>query len=114
MRKAERQPTTELTLYGGIWCKRWTLPEAGMVVPQHAHSFDHLTYVVSGSIRVWRGNVLHVCVDYHAPCAIRVAARQPHTFQALEAGVVLLCLHNMDHAEDGEPPIHAHNTLPED
>lgn len=115
MRRAEHQPTTELTLYAGIYCKRWAIPDAGTVLPQHAHDYDHLTYVVSGAVRLWRGLLNELEGDYFAPCAIKIPARTKHMFQAIEAGTVLLCLHNIDHAlADGEPPIHAEHTLPED
>ena len=113
MRRAENQPTTELTLYAGIYCKRWTIPDTGTLLPQHSHSYDHLTYLVSGAVRVYRNDQYRG--DYYAPSAIRIPARQAHAFQSLEDNVVLLCLHNMDHAEaDGEPPLHEDNSLPED
>lgn len=112
MKRAERQPVGDLTLYAGIYVKRWTVLDAGMVLPQHAHQHDHITYLVSGSIRVWRGDLL--VGDHFAPGALKIPARQPHTFQALENNVVLLCIHNADHLDAGEPPVHAEHTFRED
>lgn len=110
MKRAPRQPVGELTLYAGIYCKRWTIPEIGTILPQHAHEHAHLTYVVSGAIRLWRGD--RYAGDYYAPSAIKIPARTKHTFQAAADDVVLLCLHNADHAAaDGEPPIHAEHQI---
>jgi len=115
VKRAANQPTTsELALYAGIYCKTWHVPDADTVLPQHSHDFPHLSYIVSGSVRVYRGG--DYAGEFTAPASIRIPARQAHTFQTLVPNVTILCIHNADRAEpDGEPPIHAeHHIIVED
>ena len=111
MKRAAHQPVTEaLTIYEGIYCKAYTVPDAGTLLPQHAHRYGHVTAVTHGAVRVWQdGRLLG---DFRAPSLISIPAHTMHSFLTLEAGTGLLCIHNADHADpDGEPVVAAENNL---
>jgi quercetin dioxygenase-like cupin family protein len=97
MKRAPNQPTSQLTLYAGIYLKTWSVPDAGSLVPQHAHRWPHLTLVISGAVRVWRDGVM--LGDYRAPAAIKIPALEMHTFLTLTDDVILACVHATDAAE---------------
>jgi quercetin dioxygenase-like cupin family protein len=106
MKRAERQPEmTDLTLYAGIFCKRWTVPDRGTLLPQHSHEHPHISYIVSGAVRVWCGE--QELGDYAAPAAIKIEARELHQFLTLTDDVTILCIHNADHIEGDEPAVAA-------
>lgn len=108
MKRAERQPTTAITLYAGIYIKTWTVPDRGTLLPQHAHEFDHISFVVSGVVRVWAGD--EQLGDFAGPRAVKIVAGVFHRFLTLSDGVTIACIHNADHAE-GEPPVAAEHLL---
>jgi hypothetical protein len=111
MKRAPNQPITEaLTIFEGIYCKAYTVPDAETLLPQHSHRWGHVTAVTSGAVRVWRDGVQ--LGDFHAPSLISIPAHMMHAFLTLTPATGLLCIHNADHAEaDGEPPIAEHHNL---
>jgi quercetin dioxygenase-like cupin family protein len=107
MKRAKHQPTTALCLYAGLYCKTWTVADAGTLLPQHAHEHDHITLVVRGAVRVWRGERMDG--DYQAPQMVKIPARQFHKFLTLCDDVVLACIHAV--GADGEPAIHEDHVI---
>lgn len=91
------QPVGELTLFAGIFLKTWRVCEVGTLLPQHAHSYPHISLVVSGTVRVWAGAEL--LGDYVAPATIKVAAHTLHQFLTLTPDVVIACIHSVGEAE---------------
>jgi hypothetical protein len=112
MKRAENQPETlSATVYAGIYYRVWSVADAGTLLPQHAHLWPHLTAVLRGTVRVWRGD--EDLGAFAAPATIRIAARQLHSFRTETDDCMLACIHNADHADpDGEPAIHAEHFLP--
>ena len=110
MKRAPNQPETiSVSIYAGIYYKVWRVPDADTLVPQHAHSFPHLTALLQGRVRVLREGD-NESGEYCAPATIRIPARVMHSFLTLTPGVVLACIHNADHLEDDEPAVaEAHN-----
>lgn len=98
MKAAERQPASDLTLFGGIYALKWTVPDAGTVCPQHSHTYDHLSAIMAGGVRVEAdgGEV----GEFRAPAFVKIAARTKHVFTTLEAGTVIVCLHAVGEAEN--------------
>lgn len=96
--RAVNQPEEgEATLYGDVWVKPWRMPDAGMLVPQHAHTYPHQSFIARGAVRVWQdGKDMGVA---RAPAAVRVPARVKHAFEVLEADTLILCIHNAAHGE---------------
>ena len=97
MQRAVNQPVSELTLFAGIFLKTWAVADAGTLLPQHAHAYDHISLIVSGAVRVWRGEEL--VGDFVAPETIKIAAHEKHSFLTLASGVVIACIHATDAAE---------------
>lgn len=98
----------EPALYGGVWVKPWTMPEAAMIVPQHSHQYPHLSYLAAGAVRVIQDG--EAVQEYTAPAAIRIPAKVKHTFEILEAGTLILCIHN---AALGEADFHEEGLIHE-
>lgn len=91
MKRAVNQPITALMLYGGVYALTHEVRDAGTVLPQHAHTFDHLSAIMAGAVQVVAdGEVLGV---YAAPAFVKIAARTKHTFTTLEPNTVISCLH---------------------
>lgn len=104
MKRAEHQPEeTEVALYAGLFVKLWSVRDAGTLLPQHAHSFSHLTLVMRGAVRAWRGE--EMIGDFRAPAVIRIPADTLHNFLTLTNDVALACVHNTDHIEGDEPAV---------
>jgi hypothetical protein len=104
MKAAENQPETiSVSIYAGIYCRGWRVPDAGTLIPQHSHVWPHISYIVSGVVRVWRDD--EELGDFVGPCAIKIPALALHKFLTLSDCVVILCLHNADHIEGDEPAV---------
>jgi hypothetical protein len=104
MKRAEHQPEqTAVCIYAGIFVKTWSVRDVGTLLPQHAHEFSHLTLVMRGAVRAWRGE--EMLGDYRAPATIPIPAHAFHTFLTLTPDVALACIHNADHIEADEPAV---------
>lgn len=79
----------------GVFIKEMFLAKAGTVVPQHAHTYAHTSFLVAGSVRVWADGEYR---DWVAPKPIVIAARVKHKFVSLTDGVLVLCIHNLNGA----------------
>lgn len=100
MKRAEHQPEGSLVLYAGIFAKTWHVADVGTLLPQHAHEHSHLTLVIRGVVRVWRGNELDG--DYRAPATLKIPAQQFHSFLTLTDNVILACIHAVGEADAPE------------
>lgn len=87
----------EVTTVDGIFIKQMHIPNAGTVVPQHSHVWDHTSLLAHGSVFVWKDGKLDQ--RYDAPRAITIKAGVKHTFQSLENDTIIYCIHNL-HSED--------------
>lgn len=95
----EHQPvSTDIRMADGVFVKTLVL-EAGLLVPQHAHKFAHVSVLVRGSIRAWAGD--DYLGTFIAPVGLTIAANIKHTFMSLTPAV-LLCVHDIDTALDVE------------
>jgi quercetin dioxygenase-like cupin family protein len=83
--------------------------DSNTLLPQHSHSFPHISYIVSGTVRVWCGD--EQIGDFAAPCAIKIRAHEKHSFLTMTDNVTILCLHNADHLEAAEPAVAAEHHL---
>lgn len=89
----QEQPETRYFAFDGIAVVQHAFRHAGSVVPQHSHSWDHLSTIVHGGVRVWAdGEFQGEC---HAPDSIVIKAGIKHTFQTLEDNTILHCTHNI-------------------
>ena len=88
---SERAPETDWHFADGILVKSITL-EAGCAVPQHAHAYDHTSFVASGEIMAWRDGIY--LGHFVAPCGLNIPAGTKHAFVSV-LPTVLLCIHNL-------------------
>lgn len=82
----ECQPVGREYMAAGAFVKEMDLKRAGMVIPQHAHAYDHISYVANGAVE-FEGK------RYDAPHALIVPANKKHTFISLEPDTLVLCIH---------------------
>ncbi len=89
---AEHQPIVTEFQADGVWTAHIVIPDEGTRSPQHAHVYEHLTVVASGSVRVTRDDANPA--EYTAPAGIVIPAGVKHLFETLTPDVLLLCIHN--------------------
>lgn len=46
-------PEVEFSIQDGIFIKQMFMERAGIMVPQHSHSYAHSSMLAAGSVRVW-------------------------------------------------------------
>lgn len=107
-RIAEDQPISiEIKLVRGLFVKSMLCKKAGTIVPQHSHTYDHLSVVAVGRVLVWAGEQ---CLGpFEAPAGIEIKAGIKHTFRTLDDNTMVLCIHRV--GEDGEPEIESEHQL---
>lgn len=73
---------------GGVYAKESLIP-AGMVLVQHKHEHDHLSYLVSGTVLL---EVDGRREELTGPACLTIEANKHHGVKAL-TDVVWLCIH---------------------
>ena len=109
MKRAERQPAGHVHIYGGVFVKEMLTPDGGTLIPQHAHHYDHQSFLAAGSVRVWRDDDL--VGDFCAPACIHIPARAKHRFLTLEDWTLILCIHALGDAEQEADLVHDEHHL---
>jgi quercetin dioxygenase-like cupin family protein len=74
---------------GGVYIKETRIP-AGVALVQHRHAFDHLAYLVSGSVEFLSDGVV---THHEAPACFNIAAGKHHGVMANRAAVWLCVWH---------------------
>ncbi len=77
--------------FGGVLAAPWLIPQVGTFVEQHAHAYDHLTFVQQGGLRVWLDGK-HVG-DFAAPSFVPIPAHGLHSFESLAPNTIFICVH---------------------
>jgi quercetin dioxygenase-like cupin family protein len=94
----------DLKVVDNVFVKMMVCVEVGDIIHGHAHAFDHITLLATGSVVMSaRGNK----VEYKAPKLIVTPKGVVHQFTALEANTTLCCIHAIrdgDEMEDIAPP----------
>jgi len=100
MKRAEHQPETSIVIYGGVFCKMHRVQDAGTVLPQHAHRYDHQSIIATGAATVWAGDE---CLGlFVGPTVVKIAANTMHTFRTIDDWTTIICVHAVGEAEDVE------------
>ncbi|HEV2674162.1 MAG TPA: hypothetical protein VGV37_06430 [Aliidongia sp.] len=103
---AEEQPVTiDTKMADGVFAKSILVREADTVIPQHAHAYDHSSFLASGAVRAWADDVL--LGDFQAPEGILIRAGVKHRFQTLAPFTVIICIHNL-HGEEAVKILEEH------
>lgn len=103
----EQPPEWEYLAPDGIFIKQMLLKEKDTIIPQHAHQYDHVSMLASGSIRAWADNVL--LGDFKAPYPLHIKAKVKHTFLSLEPNTLIYCVHNA--SRTGKVSIHQEHQI---
>lgn len=105
---AEQPPVVEIRMADDIFVKQIVIGRAGSFVPQHAHTWDHLSMIAAGSVNVWSdGRFLG---KYRAPTGIVIEANAKHLFVTLEDNTIIYCIHSI--SRSGEVDIaHEHQIV---
>jgi mannose-6-phosphate isomerase-like protein (cupin superfamily) len=81
----------------GVYAKETRIP-AGYVLVQHAHKYDHLSILASGSVEMVVDGVKSVV---EAPACLTIAAGKHHGIKSL-TDVVWYCVHATDCTDEDE------------
>jgi len=91
---------TDTVTADGVFVKQISVRNAGTMLPQHSHLYDHTTLVAKGAVFVWKDGVLDK--QYRAPAMLLIKAGVKHLFQTLTDDTVLYCVHNVLHPKVAE------------
>jgi hypothetical protein len=87
------EENSEIYIADDIFTKQMHIKHAGMFIPQHSHTYEHMSMLAHGSVRVWQDGVFSG--DYQAPAGIKIPANTLHTFMSLEPDTIVYCIHNV-------------------
>ena len=73
-----------------VWVKMHHFEEAGMVFAGHAHVFDHITLLATGSVLMKHDKGQQ---EYKAPHLIVTPKGITHEFTSLEPNTMFCCVH---------------------
>lgn len=90
--EADQPAQADWTIADDVFIRQIVVAKRGSVIPQHAHRYDHCTFLARGGIRVWKDGLYDGA--YRAPCPIVISAGVKHLFITLEDNTVILCIHN--------------------
>ena len=83
-------PSIVLGCVANLFSRQMHFQEAGDIEHGHVHSFDHLTLLASGSLRI---TVDGLATEFKAPYMIYIKAEKNHELTALEDNTVAYCIH---------------------
>jgi hypothetical protein len=83
-------PDASIGVVANLWSKQMHFKKAGDTEIGHTHTFDHLTLLAAGSLKV---TVESVSTNFKAPQMIYIKAGKEHELVALEDNTVAYCIH---------------------
>lgn len=86
------EENAEIYIADDIFTKQMHIKHEGVFIPQHSHTYEHMSMLALGSVRVWQDGVYSG--DYTAPVGIKIPANVKHTFMSLEPNTIIYCIHN--------------------
>ena len=84
------RPTTDLKIVDNVFVKMHLFNKAGDTHEGHAHAFDHITLLATGSVNMVHDNGQ---AEYKAPHLIVTPKGVKHQFTALEPNTLFACIH---------------------
>lgn len=93
------KPYVQLGKVANLFSRQMHFRKAGDTEQGHTHSFDHLTLLAAGSLRV---TVDGVTTDFKAPHMIYIHKDKQHELMALEDNTVAYCIHALRGKDDGD------------
>lgn len=97
------EPKVSLIISGNLYMRQMRFENKGDIENGHCHTYDHLTLLTSGSLKV---SVDDIETIFEAPTAIKILANKQHQLEALEENTLAYCVHALREAatEDVLPP----------
>lgn len=96
MRPVAQPPLVEFHTADGLYIRQIVLPQAGLLVPSHAHAWSHSTAVATGEVMAWKDGAF--LGRFVAPAVMFIEAGAKHSFLTIRP-TILYCLHNLHGAE---------------
>ena len=84
------KPHTDLKIVDNVLVKLHHFSNVGDTHEGHSHTFDHITLLANGSVKMIHDNGE---AEYKAPHLIVTPKNVTHQFIALEANTVFCCVH---------------------
>ena len=98
MKRADPQPyEVDFSCADGIFVKSVAIAKSGTLLPQHAHVWDHTSFIARGRVSVWIDDTR--LGEFAAPSHVLIRKGCFHRFLTLEDETVILCMHNLHGAE---------------
>ena len=88
---------SQVLLVDNVYVKMMQMPKIGDIIKGHAHTFDHITLLSSGSVLMEHDNGSNT---FKAPRLIVTPKGIKHKFTALEDNVLLCCVHAIRDGDD--------------
>ena len=90
-------PTTDLKIVDNVFVKMHLFNHTGDTHEGHAHAFDHITLLATGSVKMVHDNGE---AEFKAPHLIVTPKGIKHQFTALEPNTVFCCIHAIREKDD--------------
>jgi len=84
------QPKVKISCVSNLYCREMRFQLSGDTEIGHTHAFDHITFLISGKLRV---ETELGSTDFSAPQMIFIHRDHRHTLTALEDATVAYCIH---------------------
>ena len=104
-RAVDIQPETiEFYSADGVFVKTMHIRYKGVIVPQHSHQYDHMSFLAIGEVSVFKHDKSGSFTGERmiAPCAIHIKAGIKHSFLSVTDEVLILCIHNVSRTGEVE------------
>lgn len=101
-------PTIAIGCVSNLFSRMMHFKKAGDIEQGHTHSFDHLTLLASGKLRV---EVNGEVTDFTAPNMIFIKAEFTHKLTSLEDNTIAFCIHAL-RKDDGSGDILDPKSIP--
>jgi len=83
-------PEVSINNVSGVFIKQMEFLKAGDSMPGHTHTYDHMTLLAKGSVKV---TVKGEDTIFNSPHVIFIHKNNIHRIEALEDGTVAYCIH---------------------
>jgi len=103
------QEVIDFHLADDIFIKSGLFKDAGSVIKQHSHEYNHTSFIATGAVNVWCDG--EYFGEYKSPIGILIKKHAKHTFITTEPNTTILCIHNI--SRNGMIEIHDLHELSE-
>lgn len=90
--QSANRPEVKIGLVANMFVRMMHFKSAGDTEAGHTHSFDHLTLLSAGKLRLRANGQV---TEYSAPTMIFIDAETQHELTALEDDTVISCIHGL-------------------